>query len=103
MFSPEAIMMLSIALVLDTVGELIPYVSDGIGLVIIGGWILFRSQQKIQGPKRQVIKKSGKNLKVKVKKIRKWVRPLCIVGEFIPVISILPFWTLLVWRELKNK
>lgn len=110
MIEPEKVIMLTISLLLDSVGELLPYISDIIGVLFIGSWILFRSQQ-IKTVKTTITEKgmSRERGKTKLKKRMKWVkrmkwlRPLCVLIEFIPLVSIFPAWTILVWGELQNK
>lgn len=107
LFSPEGILMMGLAVGLDLVGfvELIPvagsilsYVPDILGLLIIGGWQIFRSQT-ISAPGRAGARAG--QVAQKAKKL-KWLRPLLIVGEFIPIVGTLPCWTIAVWFELKG-
>lgn len=121
-FSPEAIVMLPFAILIDLVGIILVcfalddfFITDIIALFFIGGWSFFRSQvkgkpQEVEMPsfgeqKRAVrqIKKAGKKTTKAAKwaKRLKWLRPLCIVGEIIPYVGWLPLWTVFVYFELK--
>lgn len=91
--SPEGIAMLSVALILDLVppifvlaldfffgiGELISWPIDIFGTIVLGTWMYARGGQGTTG------KKLGRFLKRRA--------PL-IVGEYIPVVGALPFWTI---------
>ncbi|MDD2732046.1 MAG: hypothetical protein PHI53_02505 [Candidatus Pacebacteria bacterium] len=93
--SPEAVVMLLAAVLLDTIGFLflflsflgvgipLSFIPDLIGLIFIGGWMFLRSGA------RQ--KRIGKRL------------GLAFLGEIIPFFGdIAPCWTLAVFFELKN-
>jgi len=106
--SPEGIIMMSLAIFLDgseflvnyipVIGQTISVIIDIIALLFIGGWMLFRSGI-IRAPKR-VTARVGKA--VKWAQRLKWLRPLFIVIEFIPIVgSILPLWVVVVYLELK--
>lgn len=123
-FSPEGIIMLSAALLFDG-GEFlvdllcliigwIPYVGqvlaliaqaggiiwDVIAFIFFGLWMLIRfgsaapAKQKLASRASKAAK-WGKRLT--------WIRPLCVILEFIPVVDNVPGWTFLVWTELKSK
>lgn len=100
--SPEGILMLLVAAIIDIVGLILLCLSwlgvddygilDTIGLVIIGGWMFFRSG-KISGTKgaqkvgKKVFKKLG----------------LTFLVEVIPFLgSAAPCWVVAVYSELKN-
>lgn len=124
-FSPEAVVMFSIAIILDIIGLVcfilifvgigvpLSFLPDIIGMIIIGGWTLFRSQSvkpqpKMAGKKAAQAKKRAIEIEKRLAKSGKWVkrlrwlRPLLIICEFIPVIGDIMFsWTLLVYFELK--
>ena len=105
LFSPEAVLMLFVAGILDAIGIILIFfllddfgVTDIIGILTIGIWIWFRSQtmKMTRGASKTAAKvgKWGKRLK--------WLRPLCIIGEFIPYVGVAPFWLLLVYAELQE-
>lgn len=106
-FSPEGILMLLLAVMVDLSGliEFIPVLgtvlswgADIFGLIFIGGWMFFRSQSvAVTG---RATARAGKM--AGWAKRMKWLRPLCFIGEFIPVVGILPLWTLVVYFELKQ-
>ena len=115
--SPDALLIFPLAIFLDLVGiGLLCFgfddfgVTDVIGIVFIGGWALFRSW----------VIETTKDLTTKVKETRatrkeasarigkaaknmKWTRIVSFAGELIPYIGALPFWTILVYSELKNQ
>jgi len=106
--SPE-IIMLAVAAGIDSeiiiehipyVGQVLSVIMDIVGLVFIGSWMWFRSSAKSitvpRGTGERIAKLS------KWAKRLKWIRPLCIVIEMIPIFSsYLPLWILVVWFELK--
>ena len=102
--SPEAFVMLSIAIALDLlglfifildllgIGLIISFVPDIIGLIFIGGWMLFRTGRVTVTKKAQ---KTGKKLFKRL--------GLAFLGELIPFFGDVAFcWTLAVYFELKN-
>ena len=101
------------------IGEIFSFIPDMIGIVFFGLWVLMRSQMKttVEGAKeemgkiakqkmehRQKIKKGVKTLKKNVKKASiKGLRVgLASLGELIPILGALPFWTIFVISELKQ-
>ncbi len=127
LLSPEALIILPIALLVDIGGILLTvfladdyFITDVIGLIFIGGWSYFRSimrgadpSQKL--PSREDIKKARSAAKeaktarkttkaAKWAKRLKWIRPLSIIGEFLPwtFIGVLPLWTIWVVVELQT-
>lgn len=100
LFSIEGIMMLITAGIIDIlglidaipiVGTFLSYVFDIVGILLIGGWIMFA---KSGGGSIPIVGGRGG-------KLGKWsVRLFCIGGELIPVIGALPLWTVLVFFEL---
>lgn len=83
--SPEGILMLSIAGIIDVISliPIINIVSDVLGIIIIGGWL--------------VITRPGEALKKAVKKF------LIACGiELIPIVSIAPSWTWFVYKTLND-
>jgi uncharacterized membrane protein len=119
--SPEGIVMLFlIAIPLDIagiiftildiaygIGEIFSWISDGFGIVIFGIWILIR-WQTINQQREMVSKVVEKHRAVRkaVKAARGFSRGLrfglAVVGEILPVIGFLPFWTWFVWSELRS-
>jgi len=102
-FSPEAVTMFTVALLVDlgefflnlipVIGQAISLVVDFLALLFFGAWIYFR-QGFFQIKMSQ---RAFQNLN-KLKKIR----PLMIILELIPIVGIVPCWTLLVYFEIKN-
>ncbi len=99
--SPEGVLMLTLAIIFDVGGlvEFIPiigtffsFLSDIIGLLVIGGWTFFRSQT-VAVTKRAATRGT---------RVLRWLRPLAFIGEFIPFVGILPLWTVVVYFELKQ-
>ena len=95
--SPEGILMLCVAVILDLVGLILfclcwlgidDYgILDVIGLVIIGGWMFIRSGSKKGAIGKKLAKRLG----------------LAFFGELIPFFGgIAPCWTLAVYFELKS-
>ena len=104
LISPEGLIMLFTALFLDVIGFILVTfllddlgVTDIIGSLVIGGWILFRS-----GSFSGKSKPSGAGKTAKMAQKMKWIRPLCIISEWIPYVGALPSWTILVYFELTN-
>ena len=128
LLTPEGIIMMSIALALDGTGMVLVifalddfFITDIIGIVIIGGWLFFRSGATLSMPERvqektkgvtstaaktadtgkAVQKVGGEAASGKVARSSRWLKPLlCGAGELIPYLGALPFWTYLVYSEL---
>lgn len=100
LFSPEGVMMLTIAAIIDIIDFLIAslWVLDIIAILIIGVWIYFRSQQITVT--RRAAARLGKAMRW-ARRLR-WLRPLLIILEFIPIVGMLPLWVLVVYFELKQ-
>jgi len=107
LFSPEGVLMLTLAVFVDlgglvelipVIGSILSYGVDIFGLIFIGGWMFFRSQT-IQTTGRAAAR-LGKISKWA--KRMKWLRPLLIIGEFIPIVGILPLWIIAVYFELQQ-
>jgi len=83
--SPEGVLMLSVAGIIDVI-SLIPVInviSDVLGIIIIGGWL--------------VITRPGAALK------KTTTRFLIACGiELIPIVSIAPSWTWFVYKTLND-
>lgn len=110
LFTPGAVIMLTFAVLVDggeAFFELIPFVGgiisiiiDIVALIFIGAWMYFRSK-KITPPE-----KTGQRIKSTIKsgKKYKWLKPLCMGFEMIPVVSsIAPLWVVAVFIELASK
>ena len=104
-FSPDAIIMFPLAIILDFVGLILICfglddcgITDIIGLIFIGSWSFFHSQtiQMTSGAKKTLAKGAKAAGRIK------WLRPLFIAGEFIPYVGAAPCWTILVWFELQS-
>jgi|GEM_PF-1939161 len=100
LFSPEGAIMLSIAVVIDIIDFLIGsfFVLDIVAIFTIGIWIYFHSQRVT------VTKGAAARLGKAAQWARRmrWLRPLLVVIEFIPVVGMLPCWILVVYFELKS-
>lgn len=108
LFSPEGIIMLSMALLVDGgellfefipgAGQIISIAIDIFAVLFFGFWMwFFRSKRAKITPKAAVSRAKvlqwGKRMK--------WLRPLCFLIELIPIgSSFLPFWILIVYLEL---
>jgi hypothetical protein len=107
-----------IANVFFGIGEILSFIPDFIGLVLFGMWVSFRAMTKQEGKeKKQGLtmevmerKKEQKTMKMKMKmsklkgvKIGRFAKfGLASIGELIPIIGVLPFWTIYVYWELKS-
>ena len=83
--SPEGVLMLSIAGLIDIISfiPVINIVSDVLGIIIIGGWL--------------VITRPGQAMK---KALRRFL--IAIGIELVPIVSIFPTWTWFVYKTLKE-
>ncbi len=109
-FSPE-VLVLFFATMIDAINVLLVCVglddfglTDLIGLFFIGGWLWFRSMlketpSKMPTPKRQKLPKPEG---AKATRRMRWLRIICFGGELIPYVGALPWWTILVFSELKS-
>jgi hypothetical protein len=106
LLTPEGIIMMGLAVTLDVVGLVINLcalddcgILDIVGIVIICGWMLFRSQGKSVTATGKT-KKQAENFlkKIFTGKNSKFITP--IVGEIIPYVGALPCWTLAVFFEV---
>ena len=104
------------------VGEVISWVTDIAGTVIIGGWILFnflmkkiitRESEEKTGEKIKEVKNLPQKKTKMAAKVKKFAGKLKgkrgalriaggIIGEYVPILGILPFWTWIVWSERKK-
>ncbi len=91
-----------ICLLLDIffgVGEIPSWISDGAGIVFIGGWIWFRSG-RVEVPERAK-QRTEKGLKKLFRgKYKKFLTP--ILGEVAPFVGAFPFWSLAAYYELTS-
>lgn len=122
LFSPEAILMLSLAAFVDIVELFIPFEPidpvDIFAMIFIGGWMYLRSSirgtetREVPRPRearegmKKIVKKVGEIGKKAAKAAKwtkrlKWLRPLFIIIEMVPLIGNLPFWVVAVYTELK--
>ncbi|MDP2926526.1 MAG: hypothetical protein Q8N65_00055 [bacterium] len=100
------------------------FITDIIGTIIIGGWLFFRTgtvpsmperiEQKTKETAGKVEKgaastaakaadaeKTIQKVGGKIGKSSRWLKPLlCGLGEFVPYLGVIPFWTYLVYSEL---
>jgi len=91
------------------IGEIFSWVSDGMGLLIFGLWLLGRMVfvPKTTTPKELAEKVMEKRRQIKgmVKEARRMGRGLrfaiTFLGEVLPIIGVLPFWTWFVYTELQ--
>ncbi|MBU0476591.1 hypothetical protein KKB68_01090 [Patescibacteria group bacterium] len=111
LLGPEGCLMIFLAISLDifglvdfipVIGNILSYIPDVLGLLIIGGWQIHRSQTIRVTHRRAAARAGGIAQKAKKLKWIKWLKPIFFVAEFIPFIGTLPCWTLVVWFELKN-
>lgn len=123
LLSPGGLIMLMIAALLDLTGIVIICVGlddfgifDIVGTLTIGGWMLLkpppissddqeltvRQLGREAAQKRQERKKIVGQAKKATKGMR-WLRPICFIGELIPFVGALPFWTIMVFNELKSR
>ena len=115
-FSPDAIIMFPLAIILDFAGlllaifgvtEIFSYVTDFIGLIFIGLWTYSHSQTvKVTygaAARSTKVAKLARLTKVaKLARRMRWLRPLLIILEFVPIVGAAPCWTILVWFELQS-
>lgn len=104
-FSPEGVIMLTVAVLLDLVGIFLLMLGlddfglmDLLGLGFFGFWMLIRGSSV----------KTTKGASQKIAQVTNWVkrlrylRPLLFFLEFIPFVGAGPWWTLIVYSELKS-
>lgn len=83
-------------------GEILSWISDGIGIIFINGWMLFRSGKVVETPSRtkgglfrfDFLRKLFRG------KYKRFLTP--ILGEVAPFVGALPFWSLAVYFELTD-
>src|SRR4030042_2841676 len=118
LFSPEALLMLSIFGVLDIIdfflGSIL--VVDIIAILVYSAWTYFRGQakkasetqaqietaRKTREEKRQQFGEKKKVRQASLAKRGKWLRKVLFILEWIPIVGMIPGWTLMVYSELKD-
>lgn len=104
--SPEAFVLFPLAIFLDILGffDSISFAPDILGTLLIGGWIFLRSLVKGTRPTLKVTTQASRriNQAIKIAKKLRWLRPLFYLLEFVPVVGAFPWWTILVYFELKT-
>ncbi len=122
LLTPEGIIMMIPAIILDIagliltildiaygIGEIFSWISDGIGILFFGLWILVRMffVSRTTTPKELAEKVVEKRRQIKgvVKEARRMGRGLrfaiTFLGEVLPIVGLLPFWTWFVYTELQ--
>ena len=104
LFSPEALVMLSFAIIIDLIGFALFcfalddfWILDIIGLFVIGTWMIFRTGNitATRALKKKVGGKIGKKIFKRL--------GLTFLTEITPWVGgLIPAWTLAVYFELKN-
>lgn len=119
--SPEGLIMLSLAVVLDAIGIILVcfalddfFITDIVGWLTLGVWSSFRSQIRgsggaIEMPNIEERRKEAQKLKqaktaktaktAKAGKGARWIRFL----EFVPYLGVVPFWTISTFLILKEE
>ena len=106
LFSPEGVIMMTVAVILDLVGIILLlfalddfFITDIIGIIFISGWMYLRSSTMAVPEKMQ--ERTQKGLaKLFRGKWKKFLTP--IIGEVIPYVGALPCWTLAVYYEITS-
>jgi len=106
LMTPEGVIMMGLAITLDLVGLIINLCAlddlgmlDIVGIVIICGWMLFRSRGKQVTASAKAQQQAQKWItKLFQGKWSKFLTP--IIGEVIPYVGALPCWTLAVFFEI---
>lgn len=128
--NPEGVLMLFLAGMLDligiiclildavfSIGEILSPIPDFIGICFFGIWIFMRSQgektkkesmKEVSGAAAEHKKRVAKTKKIFQKGTKKASKKglkfvLAMFGELIPFLGALPFWTIFVYSELKQK
>jgi len=115
-FSPEGVMMLSIFGIIDIIDFFIGSVliMDILAVLVYSVWIYFRRQAIVAGEAGKRITEIRKEREEKraerkgvkgggtAPKKNMWLRRILFVLEWIPIIGMIPGWTLMVWSELKS-
>ena len=102
-FSPDAVLMLALAAILDIIGYILIYfglddfwITDAIGVISIGGWMFFRTGHvTITKKGKKMIQKTGRKIAKRL--------GLSFLVEIIPWLGdVSPSWFLAVYFEIKN-
>ena len=128
--SPEGVIMVCLAVMLDIlgiiclilwlaagVGGILSYIPDIIGIFFFGFWMLMKSQEdKTYKESRTEVASEVAEHHKKVKTTKKVFKKgakrasksgikffAAMLGELVPLIGALPFWTMFVVSELKEK
>ena len=102
LIGPEGVMMLMIFGIIDIIDFFVAslFIVDIVAIIIFLVWTTLRFK------KTEVVlsKKAAANLKKVATKARaaRWLKPLAIVIEFIPVVGVLPLWVLAAYFELNE-
>jgi len=122
LLSPEGVIFLPFAILLDLIGIILIifalddfFILDIIGATTIGIWIFSKtgvapSAPESTGQKAENIAKKSQKAVEKVEKLAakagksgRWLKPiLCSLGEVIPYLGAIPFWTYLVYKTLTD-
>jgi len=119
--SPDGFVMLIIAIALDVfgilclvldfiagpkIGELVSGIPDIAGFIIFGFWSFIKSTQQPPTPKtakkmkKTALKTASIQAEALKKKYGRWFFA-SFIGEIIPFVGALPFWTIYVYTALK--
>ena len=119
-FSPEGLLMLGIFGILDIIDFFVAsiLIVDIIATLFYLVWVYFRSQAKAAGEAQRVSemlakkkekkkafqekRAAKKTSSAKIAKKGKWLRRSLFLLEWIPIIGMIPGWTLMVYSELKD-
>ena len=129
LMSPEGVIMLALAGILDIIGIIclilwlvagiggvLSYIPDIIGIGFFGFWMFMRSQgEKTQeesvGEVSEAVAKHKRKVRRAKKVFQKGAKRAgkhglkflgAMIGELIPLLGALPFWTIFVLLELKE-
>ncbi len=128
LLSPEGIVIMGFAVLLDIagaiclaldlafgIGEIPSLISDIIGIIFLTSWLFFRMQVVAvpQPAQKRIAKKAKEEAAKKVSKetakqfqrilSKTWVKfGLTVVGELLPVVGGLPLWSLTVYSILTH-
>ncbi|MCK4355237.1 hypothetical protein KAW43_02760 [Candidatus Parcubacteria bacterium] len=129
LMSPEGVVMLALAVMLDIIGiiclildlvfgigEVLSYIPDFIGIGFFGLWILMRSQEEktykqARGEVASAVAEHKRKVQAAKKAFKKGAKRagkrgfkflFAMVGELIPLLGALPFWTIFVLLELRG-
>ena len=128
--SPEGVIMVSLAAMLDIlgiiclilwiaagIGGILSYIPDIIGIFFFGFWMLMKSREdktykETRTEMASEVAEHHKKIKTAKKAFKKGAKRAsksglkffaAMLGELVPLIGALPFWTMFVVSELKEK